>query len=269
MALTFDTLEFIAGEPIVLDGITDNIDAKFVSPIDGENFPVNADGSFTINLTPLIAGTYSLNLKTLDTDLVELDAETLNINVINPAPITTPEVTPPTEDTTMSIITPEAEALIAQNSSTIQTFIPKYEIGTETDTDNISVYPGSKLGFGPLSKSENSASKADEFKIMSDAALVQNPSAGYTGGRGTGNPDNFGKFPYRNLMTDLRGEFFPKNGDFDANSETQYPLGRTADILENAVYPEGFTQKDANGYSTTTTRGGADASPIPTTGFTF
>jgi hypothetical protein len=164
----------------------------------------------------------------------------------------------------------EAQALIDKNSSSIQTFIPRYDVkSVESDTDHVQVYPGVGIGFTPLSASAHSASKADEFKIMPDEALALNPAAGYTGGRGTGNPDNFGKYPVRALMTDVRGEFFPKLGDFDPKTPTQYPLGRTADILENSQYPVGFTGKDEKGYSTTSTRGGVDASPITTSGFTF
>lgn len=266
MAITFDKLEFIVGEPIVIDGITDNVNAVEISPTAGEVFPIAADGSFSLSFASLPAAAYTLNLKLLDSTGAELEAIDVNFTVVE-APVVAP-VTPPTE-VTMSTMTPEAEALIAKNSSTIQTFVPKYEVSRETNTDNVAVYPGSKIGFGPLSKSPNSVAKADEFKIMSDEALAANPSAGYTGGRGTGNPDNFGKFPFRALMTDLRGEFFPKGGDFNAKTPTQYPLGRTADILENAQYPEGFTQKDERGYSTSTTRGGVNASPIPTSGFTF
>ena len=217
-----------------------------------------------------------MNVSYFDADQVIIGTPEALVFDVTAAPVVTPPeapVTPPeapvtpTEAPTMS---DEAQALIDRNSSTIQTFIPKYNVkSVESDTDNIKVYPGVGIGFGPLSASANTAFKADEFKIMSAEALALNPSAGYTGGRGTGNPDNFGKYPFRALMTDVRGEFFPKLGDFDPATPTQYPLGRTADILEGASYPTGFTKKDENGYSTTTTRGGADASPITTSGFTF
>lgn len=275
--LTFDKLEFVVGLPIVLEGLTDNTDATKVSYIDGDLIALNPDKSFALNLPELAVGSYSITLKLYDDTDTAVEEQVAVVKVIE-APTEEPEApaSEPSEPTAPTSTpsgapmanSPEAQALI-DNSTTIQTFIPKYEPMTETNTDSVDIYPGSKIGFGPLSKSPNAATKADEFKIMSDEALAANPSAGFTGGRGTGNPDNFGKFPYRALMTDVRGEFFPKAGDFNANSPTQYPLGRTADILENTTYPTGFTQKDSEGRSTGTTRGGVNASPIQTSGFTF
>lgn len=267
MAITFDKLEFVVGESIILNGFTDNVDAVAISPVDGESYPIT-DGNFTLNFPALEVGSYSLSLKLLDADSNELESTSATLTIVAAPEVSAEE---PIEETPVVVpeISAEAQALIDRNSSTIQNYIPRYEVSRETNTDDISIYPGSKIGFGPISKSPNSATGADEFKIMSDEALAANPSAGFTGGRGTGNPDDFGKFPYRALMKDVRGEFFPKGGDFDANSPTQYPLGRTADLLENAVNPIGFTTKDENGYSTSTTRGGVNASPIPTSGFTF
>ena len=261
MALSFAGLEFVAGEPFVLAGTTDDTNVAYIETATGEKLPVETDGSFALNFPAVNAGTYAIVLKTLDDTQAEIGSENVTITVVA-APVTTSEEAPVAN-------TPEAEALIAQNSSSVQTYIPRYEVSRETDTTNVNVYPGSKIGFGPIQASPNSATSAAEFKIMSDEALAKNPSAGYTGGRDTGNPDNFGKFPYRALMTDLRGELFPKFGDFNSETATQYPLGRTADILENTNYPVGFTQKDENGYSTSTTRGGANASALPTSGFTF
>lgn len=264
MAITFDKLKFVVGESIILNGFTDNVDAVAISPVDGESYPI-ADGNFTLNFPALKVGSYSLSLKLLDADSKELESTSAALTIVAAGAEEPIEGTP----VVVPEISAEAQALIDENSSTIQNYIPRYEVSIETNTDDISIYPGSKIGFGPISKSPNSATSADEFKIMSDEALAANPSAGFTGGRGTGNPDDFGKFPYRALMKDVRGEFFPKGGDFDANSPTQYPLGRTADLLENAVNPIGFTTKDKNGYSTSTTRGGVNASPLPTSGFTF
>ena len=260
MALTFAELEFAAGVPFVLTGITDDTNVAYVETATGEKLPVETDGSFALNFPAVSAGTYAIQLNLVDSSDAVIGTESVTITVTS---------IPVTATTTTVANTPEAEALIAQNSSSVQTYIPRYEVSSETDTSNIDVYPGSKIGFGPIQASPNYATSAAEFKIMSDAALAANPSAGYTGGRGTGNPDNFGKFPYRALMTDLRGELFPKSGDFNAETPTQYPLGRTADIIENTNYPVGFTQKDENGYSTSTTRGGANASALPTSGFTF
>lgn len=275
MATTFEPLSFVEGSPIVIAGLTDDSAVAFISVTDGEFIPVT-NGDFSISFANVPVGTYTMNVSYFDADQVIIGTPEALVFDVTAAPVVTPPeapVTPPeapvtpTEAPTMS---DEAQALIDRNSSTIQTFIPKYNVkSVESDTDNIKVYPGVGIGFGPLSASANTAFKADEFKIMSDEALALNPSAGYTGGRGTGNPDNFGKYPFRALMTDVRGEFFPKLGDFDPATPTQYPLGRTADILEGASYPTGFTKKDENGYSTTTTRGGADASPITTSGFTF
>lgn len=268
MATTFEPLSFVEGSPIVIAGLTDDSAVAFISVTDGEFIPVT-NGEFSISFANVPVGTYTMNVSYFDADQVIIGTPEALVFDVTAAPVVTPPeapVTPP-EAPAMS---DEAQALIDRNSSTIQTFIPKYDVNSvESDTDNIKVYPGVGIGFGPLSASANTAFKADEFKIMSDEALALNPSAGYTGGRGTGNPDNFGKYPFRALMTDVRGEFFPKLGDFDPATPTQYPLGRTADILEGASYPTGFTGKDENGYSTTTTRGGADASPITTSGFTF
>lgn len=261
MALTFDILEFVAGEPFVLAGTTDTEDAAYIETASGEKLPVETDGSFALNFPAVGAGNYTFELKVLNSSDDILSTETVNI-VITPA-ASGVDTSVPTANS------PEAEALIASNGSTKQTYIPRYEPMVETDTDNIEVYPGSKIGFGPISNSPNAVTSADEFKIMPDAALAANPSAGYTGGRGTGNPDNFGKFPYRALMTDLRGELFPKAGNFNVDTQMQYPLGRTADIIENANHPVGFTEKDANGYSTSTSRGGVNASALPSSGFTF
>ena len=183
-----------------------------------------------------------------------------------PTPTEPTPVIPPQEVTTMST---EAQNLI-DNQSNGLTYISRIDgLGTPSDTDNVKVYPGVGIGFTPLSASAHSASSANEFKIMPDDVLAHIPAAGYTGGRGTGNPEDFGKYPVRGLMKDTRGEFFSKDGDFDPTTVTQYPLGRTADILENSNYPVGFTTKDAKGYSTSTTRGGVDASPFPTGGITF
>ena len=280
MATTFEPLSFVEGSPIVISGLTDDATVAFISVTDGEFIPVT-NGEFSISIASAPAATYTLNVSYFDADQVIIGApEALVFEVTAPVAPTTPTEAPttPTEAPTETPSTPvdapvisdEAQALIDKNSSTIQTFVPRYDVNSvESDTDNVQVYPGVGIGFGPLSASANTAFKADEFKIMSDEVLAINPSAGYTGGRGTGNPDNFGKYPVRALMTDVRGEFFPKIGDFDPATTTQYPLGRTADILEGAEYPVGFTAKDENGYSTTTTRGGANASPISTSGFTF
>ena len=272
MATTFEPLSFIEGSPIVISGLTDDSTVAFVSVTDGEFIPV-VSGEFSITFANAPVATYTVNVSYFDADQViigEPEALVFEVTAAPAEPTPDPEPTEPTEPTEAPAMSDEAQALIDRNSSTIQTYIPKYDVNSvESDTDNIEVYPGVGIGFGPLSASANTAFKADEFKIMSDAALALNPSAGYTGGRGTGNPDNFGKYPVRALMTDVRGEFFPKIGDFDPATPTQYPLGRTADILEGAAYPTGFTAKDENGYSTTTTRGGADASPITTSGFTF
>ena len=283
MATTFEPLSFVEGSPIVIAGLTDDSTVAFISVTDGEFIPVT-NGEFSISFANVPVGTYTMNVSYFDADQVIIGTPEALVFDVTAAPVVAPPETPtetpteapetPTEapvtPTEAPVISDEAQALIDRNSSTIQTYIPKYDVNSvESDTDNIKVYPGVGIGFGPLSASANTTFKADEFKIMSDEALALNPSAGYTGGRGTGNPDNFGKYPFRALMTDVRGEFFPKLGDFDPATPTQYPLGRTADILEGASYPTGFTGKDENGYSTTTTRGGADASPITTSGFTF
>lgn len=284
MATTFEPLSFVEGTPIVIAGLTDDATVAFISVTDGEFIPVT-NGEFSIAMAGSVpASTYNLNVSYFDADKVIIGEPEVVTFAVTAAPVapTTPTgptaptgpVTPTTPTTPTEPVTPiiskEAQALIDKNSSSIQTFIPRYDVkSVESDTDHVQVYPGVGIGFTPLSASAHSASKADEFKIMSDEALALNPAAGYTGGRGTGNPDNFGKYPVRALMTDVRGEFFPKLGDFDPKTPTQYPLGRTADILENSQYPVGFTGKDEKGYSTTSTRGGADASPITTSGFTF
>lgn len=278
MATTFEPLSFVEGSPITISGLTDDSTVAFVSVTDGEFIPV-VNGEFSLTFANVPAATYTMNVSYFDADQVIIGTPEALVFEVTAAPVVTPPETPteapteaPVEPTTPTTPTAssEAQALIDRNSSTIQTFVPRYDVNSvESDTDNVAVYPGVGIGFGPLSASANTAFKADEFKIMSDEALALNPSAGYTGGRGTGNAPEFGKYPERALMTDVRGEFFPKIGDFDPSTTTQYPLGRTADILEGTSYPTGFTDKDANGYSTTTTRGGADASPITTSGFTF
>ena len=296
MATTFEPLSFVEGTPIVIAGLTDDATVAFISVTDEEFIPVT-NGEFSIAMAGSVpVSTYNLNVSYFDADKVIIGEPEVVTFSVTAAPVTpttptepttpttpTEPTTPttPTEPTTPTTpttptepVTPtiskEAQALIDKNSSSIQTFVPKYDVkSVESDTDHVQVYPGVGIGFTPLSASAHSASKADEFKIMPDEALALNPAAGYTGGRGTGNPDNFGKYPVRALMTDVRGEFFPKLGDFDPKTQTQYPLGRTADILENSQYPVGFTGKDEKGYSTTSTRGGVDASPITTSGFTF
>lgn len=265
MATTFEPLSFVEGSPITISGLTDDSAVAFVSVTDGEFIPV-VNGEFSLTFANVPAATYTMNVSYFDADQVIIGTPEALVFEVTAAPVVTPPEEP-TEEPTMSS---EAQALIDKNSSSIQTYIPKYDVNSvESDTDNIAVYPGVGIGFGPLSASANATFKADEFKIMSDEALALNPSAGYTGGRGTGNAPEFGKYPERALMTDVRGEFFPKIGDFDPSTPTQYPLGRTADLLEGTSYPTGFTDKDSNGYSTTTTRGGANASPMPTSGFTF
>ena len=278
MATTFEPLSFVEGTPIVIAGLTDDATVAFISVTDGEFIPVT-NGEFSIAMAGSVpVSTYNLNVSYFDADKViigEPEVVTFSVTAAPVTPTTPTEPTTPTTPTTPTepvtpTISKEAQALIDKNSSSIQTFVPKYDVkSVESDTDHVQVYPGVGIGFTPLSASAHSASKADEFKIMPDEALALNPAAGYTGGRGTGNPDNFGKYPVRALMTDVRGEFFPKLGDFDPKTQTQYPLGRTADILENSQYPVGFTGKDEKGYSTTSTRGGVDASPITTSGFTF
>lgn len=260
--ITLSHVEFVPGD-VLIQGLTDaesTVEAKIGEKI----VPVN-EGSFEFTIPAMVAGVYSLPIQLLDASGAQIENETFTITVndVNGTTvISNPEVA--------GIMSPEAQALVDLNKSTTQNFIQRYNVSHETDTTQVVVYPGSLTGFGPLSASAHSATKANEFKIMDEAALAANPSAGFTGGRGTGNPADFGRFPERALMKDVRAEFFPKAGDFDSKTLTQYPLGRTGDLLENQVVPVGFTQKDpTTGYSTTTTRGGVNASPIPSTGFTF
>lgn len=269
MAITISQNEFLVGD-VLVQGLTDTAGAAEASI--GEIKVAIVDGSFEFTIPSMVEGTYTLPISILDVDGTEIDVETFTITVAAESAPTEPEPTEPTpveNPTEEAAMSTEAQALIDLNKSTIQTFVPKYEVSRETDTAHVVVYPGSQTGFAPLTASAHSATSADEFKVMSDEALLANPSAGFTGGRGTGNDNDFGRYPYRALMTEVRGEFFPKLGDFDPKTTTQYPLGRTGDLLENATIPEGFTAKDSKGYATTTTRGGVDASPIPTSGFTF
>ena len=268
--ITISQTEFPTGD-ILIQGLTDIAGATSV--LVGENkAPVETDGSFEFTIPGLGAGSYKVPVVILDQLDVKLENETFTINVVDITPVDAAVVSDPVVLNVAGTthVAPDAQALIDLNKSTVQTYVQRYQVGHETDTSHVAIYPGSQTGFVPLSASAHSASKADEFKIMDDAALAKNPSAGFTGGRGTGNPAKFGRFPERALMTDVRGEFFPKNGDFNANTLKPYPLGRTGDLLENQIIPVGFTQKDpATGYSTTTTRGGVNASPLPSSGFTF
>ena len=294
MALTISNTTFPAGD-IIISGITDAVGAVEASI--GSSIVQIVEGSFEFNVPNMDKGTYNLTIDILDNSKKVIDSDSFEITITEPS--TTTGTTGTTTGTTTGSTTTGSttgtttgstttgtstttntggnmansaagQALVDKNSSSIQNFVPRYTPMVESDTKNIEVYPGSQTGFAPLSASAHSASKADEFKIMSDEALAANPSAGFTGGRGTGNPENFGRYPARALMQDVRGEFFPKLGDFDAKTLTQYPLGRTADLLENATIPVGFTEKDpTTGYSTKTIRGGANSSPIQTSGFTF
>ena len=301
--ITLSQTEFPTGD-ILIQGLTDAAGATDI--LVGENKIPVTDGAFEFTIPSMAVGSYNIPLTALDADGLAIEEEPFTITIVETTPVdpatvtdpvptdpvpvdptpvvdpvptdptpTTPTVTDPVPVETTNEVNPmansaQAQALVDLNQSTIQTYVPRYTVGHETDTSHVSIYPGSLTGFGPLSVSAHAATKADEFKIMSDAALAANPSAGFTGGRGTGNPAKFGRFPERALMTDVRGEFFPKAGDFNSKTLEQYPLGRTGDLLENQIIPVGFTQKDpATGYSTTTTRGGVNASPIPTSGFTF
>lgn len=272
MSITISKLNFDAGTPIGIQGLTD-IEGAVAASIGDTKVSIDETGAFEFALSAIeVAGSYSVAISILDKDsktigneditLVITEVPEIVVDPVNLGPVV------PTDHPAKAPIT-DAQALI-DSQSTGLTYISKLDgLGIPTDTDHIKAYPGSVTGFMPLTGEAHAGSSAHEFKIMPDEALAKNPSAGFTGGRGTGNPDNFGKFPYRALMHDTRGEFFSKEGDFDANTVTPYPLGRTADILENSNYPVGFTAKDAKGYSTTTTRGGVNASPFPTGGITF
>ena len=272
MSITISNLNFVAGNPIGIQGLTDIAGATYAA-IGETKVSVDETGAFEFALSAIeVAGSYSVSISILDESSKSIGGEdvTLVISEIPEVVVDPVNLGPyvPAEHPVQAPIT-DGQALIDSQSGGL-TYISKLDgLGIPTDTDHIKPYPGSLTGFAPIKGEAHSGTTAHEFKLMPDDALAKNPSAGYTGGRGTGNPDDFGKYPYRGLMKDVRGEFFPKEGDFDANTSAPYPLGRTADILENAVYPTGFTVKDPQGYSTTTTRGGVDASPFPTGGITF
>ena len=184
MATTFEPLSFVEGSPIVIAGLTDDSTVAFISVTDGEFIPVT-NGEFSISFANVPVGTYTMNVSYFDADQVIIGTPEALVFDVTAAPVVTPPeapVTPPEAPVTppeAPTMSDEAQALIDRNSSTIQNFIPRYDVhSVESDTDHVEVYPGVGIGFGPLSASANSTSKADEFKIMSDEALALNPSAG-------------------------------------------------------------------------------------------
>ena len=225
MAITYENLTFTQGSEVILVGLVDNVDATAVV-FDSNNYPL-VNGEFTINLgTTLAVGSYALPLTIVGgAD----DGTTITETIVIEAPVAPISGTSLTEE--------EVIASITKNDQ-IQDYIPDYQIGKESNTDNVEFYPGSTVGFKPLE--HNDEVTAEQLSI--------DPSAGYAK-----------KFPVRRLMTnEVRAEYFPYDGDFDPKTITPFPLGRRADLLE-----------DGKNSPEKTIRGGANSSPLPTTGFTF
>ena len=187
---------------------------------------------------PITNGEFAINLgKTLAVGSYELpitvvggdDDGIVLTNTLTITALVTPASAPLTEEEIIASIT---------KNDTIQDYIPDYTVSKESDTDNVEFYPGSTVGFKPLE--HNDKVSAEELAI--------DPSAGYVK-----------KFPVRRLMAnEVRAEYFPYDGDFDPKTITPFPLGRRADLLE-----------DGKNVPEKTIRGGANSSPLPTTGFTF
>lgn len=224
MAITYDGLNFTQGEEVIVIGLVDSVGATAVA-FNGKDYPIT-NGEFAINLGKTLAvGSYELPIKVVGG---EDDGMVLTNTITISAPVTT-ATTPLTEEEVIASIT---------KNDTIQDYIPDYQIGKESNTDNVEFYPGSTVGFKPLEHNDK----------VSAAELAIDPSAGYAK-----------KFPVRRLMVnEVRAEYFPYDGDFDPKTLTPFPLGRRADLLE-----------DGKNASEKTVRGGANSSPLPTTGFTF
>ncbi len=221
MAITYDGLSFAQGEEVIIVGLVDNVGATDVA-FNGKNYPIT-NGEFTINLGKNLAvGTYELSISVVGGE----DDGTVLTNTLT---ITAPVVATMTEEEVIASVT---------KNDTIQDYIPDYQIGKESDTDNVEFYPGSTVGFKPLEHNDK----------VTPEQLAIDPSAGYAK-----------KFPVRRLMAnEIRAEYFPYDGDFDPKTITPFPLGRRADLLE-----------DGKNAPEKTVRGGANSSPLPTTGFTF
>ena len=224
MAITYDGLNFTQGEEVIVIGLVDSVGATAVA-FNGKDYPIT-NGEFAINLGKTLAvGSNELPIKVVGG---EDDGMVLTNTITISAPVTT-ATTPLTEEEVIASIT---------KNDTIQDYIPDYQIGKESNTDNVEFYPGSTVGFKPLEHNDK----------VSAAELAIDPSAGYAK-----------KFPVRRLMVnEVRAEYFPYDGDFDPKTLTPFPLGRRADLLE-----------DGKNAPEKTVRGGANSSPLPTTGFTF
>lgn len=224
MAITYDGLNFTQGEEVIVIGLVDSVGATAVA-FNGKDYPIT-NGEFAINLGKTLAvGSYELPIKVVGG---EDDGMVLTNTITISAPVTT-ATTPLTEEEVIASIT---------KNDTIQDYIPDYQIGKESNTDNVEFYPGSTVGFKPLEHNDK----------VSAAELAIDPSAGYAK-----------KFPVRRLMVnEVRAEYFPYDGDFDPKTLAPFPLGRRADLLE-----------DGKNAPEKTVRGGANSSPLPTTGFTF